>query len=56
MIGLVLCIISFLGVLILIPESPKWLYSKQRFSECQGVLRYTAKFNGVKIKSSLVAQ
>jgi hypothetical protein len=37
-------VISILGILIL-PESPKFLYEKKRFDECREVFKYIAKFN-----------
>lgn len=40
----------FVAVLIL-PESPKYLYSKQRFEEARDSLRYIATINGKKASS-----
>ena len=33
---------------ILLPESPKWLYSKGRYTECSKALASLARINGVK--------
>ena len=34
--------------LFLIPESPKWLYSKQKYAQCGAALSKLAKYNGIK--------
>lgn len=40
---------SFVGILMFIPESPKWLYAKERYPELQKVLLDLAKNNKVKV-------
>ena len=42
----VLGIISFIGTLFFIPESPKFLISMKRFDEARAVISYIAKING----------
>jgi len=34
---------------LVLPESPKYLYSKQRFDEARDSLKYIAKINGKKM-------
>ena len=34
------------------PESPKWLYEKKRFQECQQALSEMAKVNGTKLEKA----
>ncbi len=41
-------VISTLCVL-LIPESPKYLYSNKKFEKAKEMLKYIAKFNRVKV-------
>ena len=38
-------IITLILFLVFVPESPKWLYSKGRFEECQDIMIKVAKFN-----------
>ena len=43
---------NFICILMLwfyVPESPKWLYEKKRYSECQEVLILMADKNGVEV-------
>jgi len=47
--GLILCFISFSFTWAFIPESPKWLYAKERYADLRAVLIYMAKLNGVKL-------
>ena len=46
-IGLFLVSVSFIFVWAFIPESPKWLYVKKRFSDLRAVMIYMAKTNGI---------
>jgi hypothetical protein len=46
-------IILFVALLIL-PESPKYLYSKQLFQETRESLAIIAKFNGKKIDNNYI--
>lgn len=39
-------LLAFLISAYLLPESPKWLYSQDKFAECAKVLLYIGKFNG----------
>jgi len=41
--------ISFLFTWAFIPESPKWLYVKERYSDLRAVLIYMARTNGKKV-------
>jgi hypothetical protein len=45
-------IVLFIGIIVL-PESPKYLYSKQKFKEAKEALEIIAKMNGIKNYSSL---
>lgn len=45
--GLILVTLSFIFVWSFIPESPKWLYAKERYADLRAVLIYLAKLNGV---------
>lgn len=49
--GLILCFTSFTLVWAFIPESPKWLYSKERYSDLRAVLIYMARLNGVELNT-----
>lgn len=40
-------ITMFIGIFVL-PESPRYLYTKQRFNESRASLNYIANFNGKK--------
>ena len=44
--------VSFLGSLI-VPESPKYLYSYKKFKEAKKSINHIARFNGVSIKTRL---
>lgn len=44
-IGLVEWVIGYSILLFWLPESPKWLYDKKRYVECQKVLLYMNKVN-----------
>jgi MFS family permease len=44
----ILNIISVLGIWLLVPESPKWLIGKGRYSRARESLKYLAKMNGVR--------
>lgn len=46
-IGLGYAVISILGVYFIVPESPKWLYAKERWEDLSIVLKYMARINGV---------
>ena len=39
-------VLSLILGIFYVPESPKWLYDKQRYEECADVLTYMAKWNG----------
>jgi hypothetical protein len=39
-------IIGVIGILIVIPESPKYLYASGRIKECIEKIRYIARVNG----------
>jgi hypothetical protein len=41
-------IVGVIGILLLIPESPKYLYASGRIKECVQKIRYIAKINGKK--------
>jgi len=44
-IGLCEFAIGYSILLFILPESPKWLYEKKRYKECQKALMYMSKFN-----------
>lgn len=46
-VGLFLVTISFIMVFSFVPESPKWLYVKERYSDLRAVLIYMARTNGL---------
>ena len=46
MASLGLNVIGVLGTLIVIPESPKFLYAKGRIQECIQKIQYIARING----------
>ena len=48
-VAMFLVTISGIMMWFLIPESPKWLYFKERYSDLRAVLIYMAKGNGVKL-------
>lgn len=37
--------VTVLGLLLFLPESPKWLYGKKRYKECYEVMKKMAKTN-----------
>ena len=39
-------IVALVGVMFLIPESPKYLITQKRFDEARTVINYIAKLNG----------
>lgn len=41
-------IIAMFIAIFFLPESPKYLYSKQKFDEARASLNYIARFNGKK--------
>lgn len=41
------CIAALLIAIFFLPESPKWLYEKERFNECAKSLLHIGKINGV---------
>jgi len=43
--GLSGSLVAFLGVLFVLPESPKFFYIKKRYEESRRVLQYVARFN-----------
>lgn len=49
-ISLGLALTSLIVVFSLIPESPKWLYSKERYEDLGDVLRFMARINGKKLE------
>jgi len=51
--GLCQAIIGFSLLASLIPESPKWLYEKGKYKECQQVLDKMAKINGTTMTSDI---
>ena len=51
-IGEFLVSISFIMIWAFIPESPKWLYVKKRYSDLRAVMIYMARTNGVKLDES----
>jgi len=40
-------VVSWTLILVWMPESPKWLYKKGKFQECNVILRRMAAFNGM---------
>eukprot|EP00356_Strombidium_inclinatum_P013111 CAMPEP_0170502888 /NCGR_PEP_ID=MMETSP0208-20121228/42909_1 /TAXON_ID=197538 /ORGANISM="Strombidium inclinatum, Strain S3" /LENGTH=123 /DNA_ID=CAMNT_0010782223 /DNA_START=33 /DNA_END=400 /DNA_ORIENTATION=+ len=46
--GVFVGLIASLGILLL-PESPKWLFEKKRFKEFSLVINKMAKFNGLEL-------
>jgi hypothetical protein len=40
---------SVIGIILFIPESPKWLYAKERYIELRNVLLDLAKKNGTTV-------
>ena len=46
-----LSFVLFFVHLLFMPESPKWLYEKQRYRECLMVFEKMAKFNGKQLQS-----
>lgn len=44
-IALLFAVISFFTVLLLVPESPRFYYSKKRFNECRQVMSKVHKMN-----------
>lgn len=47
MVNLVLIITLTFIIVVQFPESPKYLYSKERFDEARDALQQIARFNGV---------
>ena len=47
-------IVTLILLFVFVPESPKFLYDKKRFRECQRSLSYMAKVNGRQLKSAAV--
>lgn len=45
MIGMCECVIGYIILIFIIPESPKWLYDKGKYNECQKTLSYMSRFN-----------
>ena len=45
--GVCLSFVTITLVYLWIPESPKWLYKKQRYEQCNVVFKRIAKFNGI---------
>jgi hypothetical protein len=45
--GFGLSISGLILTLTLLPESPHYLFAMERFTQCEQVIRYIAKFNGV---------
>lgn len=43
--GLVATLLSLIIAVFIIPESPKFLYLKKRYSESRNILKYIARFN-----------
>lgn len=49
-----LAFISGVYVYLKVPESPKWLYSQQRYLECLKALNYMAGKNGVRLSTDSI--
>ena len=47
MIFLILIVLCTIYYVLLIPESPKWLYTWGFYAESRRQLKYVAEFNGV---------
>lgn len=50
-IGMIINVATLIMFWFFVPESPKWLYSKARYQECQQILTRIAKFNGKDLPS-----
>jgi MFS family permease len=48
-VGEFLVTISFVLIWAFIPESPKWLYAKKRYSDLRAVMIYMARTNGINL-------
>ena len=46
LIGLATTLVAFIFQVLVIPESPKFLYMQKRYTESKETLRYIAWFNG----------
>ena len=53
-IALVLALMSLVSVTLFMPESPRFLYSQKRFTECKEVLKKIIEMNGRKIDSDFM--
>ena len=49
-----LALMSLISVTLFMPESPRFLYSQKRFSECKEVLKKIIEMNGKKIDSDFM--
>ena len=43
-------IMTMITAVLFLPESPKFLYTKQKFTEAREVLLYISRFNGIRNK------
>lgn len=50
---LLVCVASIVGLMFLIPESPKWLIGQKKFDEARVVLAKIAKWNGVNVEKAM---
>jgi MFS family permease len=50
--GIIVTILSGMGILLWVPESPKWLYREGRYDECCDGLEQAAKFNNKTLPSA----
>jgi membrane protein YdbS with pleckstrin-like domain len=48
-IGVITTVIVFILIMLIVPESPKYLYMSKRYTESKDILRYIAWVNGSKL-------
>jgi len=50
--ALILNVVVWCIVVVILPESPKWLYNKKKYKECKQAFDKMANFNGTEMVSS----